>query len=107
MSNSSFKTDGNNNLQNSLNKNMFSLATTTLHPLKPHMQASSCISEESPNLFKPRVLERKFSWKCNNIFFHLQPTSRHLHPLQVENCDSNSRLVVDEDYNGKGNDYMS
>ena len=23
----------------------------------------------------------------------------HLHPLQVENCDSNSRLVVDEDDN--------
>ena len=29
-------------------------------------------------------------------FFHLSPTSSHLHPLQVENCDSNSRLVVDE-----------
>ena len=27
--------------------------------------------------------------------------SSHLHPLQVENCDSNSRLVVDEDDNGK------
>ena len=25
----------------------------------------------------------------------------HLLPLQVENCDSNSRLVVDEDDNGK------
>ena len=25
----------------------------------------------------------------------------HLHLLQVENCDSNSRLVVDEDDNGK------
>ena len=34
-------------------------------------------------------------------FFHLSPTSSHLHPLQVENCDSNSRLVVDEDDNGK------
>ena len=31
----------------------------------------------------------------------LSPTSNHLHPLQVENCDSNSRLVVDEDDNGK------
>ena len=31
------------------------------------------------------------------IFF----TSGHFHPLQVENCDSNSRLVVDEDDNGK------
>ena len=27
--------------------------------------------------------------------------SSHLHPLQVENCDSNSRLVMDEDDNGK------
>ena len=28
-------------------------------------------------------------------------TSSHFHPLHVENCDSNSRLVVDEDDNGK------
>ena len=35
------------------------------------------------------------------IFFTFSPTSNHLHPLQVENCRSNSRLVVDEDDNGK------
>ena len=35
-------------------------------------------------------------------FFHLPPTSGHFHPLQVKNCDSNSRLVVDEDDNRKG-----
>ena len=35
------------------------------------------------------------------IFFNCSPTSNHLYPLQVENCDSNSRLVVDEDDNGK------
>ena len=35
------------------------------------------------------------------ILFNLQPTSSQLHPLQVENCDSNSRLVVNEDDNGK------
>ena len=35
------------------------------------------------------------------IFFNLYTTSNHFHPLQVENCDSNSRLVVDEDDNGK------
>ena len=34
------------------------------------------------------------------IFLNFSPTSNHLHPLQVENCDSNSRLVVDEDDNG-------
>ena len=53
------------------------------------------------------TLELKFPWNCsrnNNTFFHkLSPTfeSSHLRPLQVENCDSNSRIVVDEDYNGK------
>ena len=35
------------------------------------------------------------------IFFNFQTTSNHLHPLQVENCDSNSRLVVDEDDKGE------
>ena len=35
------------------------------------------------------------------IFFTFPPTLSHLHPLQVENCHSNSRLVVDEDDNGK------
>ena len=36
----------------------------------------------------------------NNLtFFHLAPASSHRHPLQVENCDSNSRLVMDD--NGK------
>ena len=35
------------------------------------------------------------------IFYNLSSTSSHLHPLQVENCDSNSRLVVDEDDSGK------
>ena len=35
------------------------------------------------------------------IFFIFSPTSNHLHPLEVENCDINSRLVVDEDDNVK------
>ena len=35
------------------------------------------------------------------IFFNFSPTLNHLHPLQVKNCDSNSRLVVDEDNNSK------
>ena len=35
------------------------------------------------------------------IFVNFSPTSSHLHPLQGENCDSNSRLVVDEDDNGE------
>ena len=39
--------------------------------------------------------------QCVAIFFNFSTTSNHLHPLQVENCGSNSRLVVDEDENGK------
>ena len=35
------------------------------------------------------------------IFFNFSLTSNYLHPLQVENCDSNSRLEMDEDDNGK------
>ena len=35
------------------------------------------------------------------IFKKILPTPSHLHPLQVENCGSNLRLVVDEDDNGK------
>ena len=34
-------------------------------------------------------------------FVHLPLASSHFHPLQVENCDSNSRLVVDKNDNGK------
>ena len=33
-------------------------------------------------------------------FLNLSTTSNHLHPLQGENCDSNSQLVVGDD-NGK------
>ena len=43
----------------------------------------------------------KLFYQYMAIFFNFSPTSSHLHPLQVENCDSNSRLVVDEDDNGK------
>ena len=35
------------------------------------------------------------------IFLRFSPTSSHLNPLQIENCDSNSRLVVNKDDNGK------
>ena len=43
----------------------------------------------------------KLVYQYMTIFFNFLSTSSHLHPLQVENCDSNSRLVVDEDDNGK------
>ena len=43
----------------------------------------------------------KLVYQYMPIFFNFLPTSNHLHPLQVENCGSNSRLVVNEDDNGK------
>ena len=43
----------------------------------------------------------KLSYQYMTIFFTFPPTSNHLHLLQVENCGSNSRLVVDEDDNEK------
>ena len=52
---------------------------------------------------QPRVLEQKIPielvYHYMVISLNFSTTSNHLHPLQVENCDSNSRLVVDEDDN--------
>ena len=46
-------------------------------------------------------ISMKLVYRYMTILFNFLPTSNHLHPLQVENCDKNSRLVVDEDDNGK------
>ena len=43
----------------------------------------------------------KLVYQYMAIVFNFSPTSNHLYPLQVGNCDSNSRLVLDEDNNGK------
>ena len=43
----------------------------------------------------------KLAYQYMAVFFNFSPTLNNLHPLQVENCGSNSRLVVDEDDNGK------
>ena len=43
----------------------------------------------------------KLAYQYMTIFFNFTSTLNHLHPLQAENCDSNSRLVVDEVDNGK------
>ena len=43
----------------------------------------------------------KLVYQYMAIVINFSPTLSHLHPLQVENCDSNSRLVVDEYDNGK------
>ena len=43
----------------------------------------------------------KLFYQYMTILANLSPTLSHVYPLQVENCDSNSRLVVDEDDNDK------
>ena len=47
------------------------------------------------------IISMKLLYQFMAIFFNFLTTSNHLHPLQVENCDSNLRLVMDEDDNGK------
>ena len=51
------------------------------------------------------ILERKISMKLfyqhMAIFFNFSPTLSHFYPLQPENCDSDSRLVGNEDDNSK------
>ena len=69
------------------------------------IKASFYIPEISLNFpttggFKMKI-SMKLIYQYMAIFYNFPPTSSHLHPLQVENCDSNSRLVVDEDDNGK------
>ena len=45
-------------------------------------------------------ISMKLVYRYMVIFFKFSPpTSNHVHPQQVKNCDSNSRLVVDD--NGK------
>ena len=41
------------------------------------------------------TISTKLVYQYIAIFFNFSTTSSHLHPLQVENCDSNSRLVVE------------
>ena len=69
------------------------------------IKASFYIPENRPNFPTTKGFRKKISIKLAYqyiaIFFNFSTTSNHLHPLQVENCDSNSRLVVDEDDNGK------
>ena len=43
----------------------------------------------------------KLAYQYLSIFLNFSPISNHLHPLQAENCDSNSRFVVDEGDIGK------
>ena len=46
-------------------------------------------------------ISMKLFYQYMAIFFNFSPTASHRYPIQAENCDSNSRLVVDKDDNGK------
>ena len=76
-------------------------------PFKPSrcIKASFHIPENRLNCPTTRDfrmnIPMKLVYQHMEILFTFSLTSNHLHPLQVENCDSNSRLVVDEDDNGE------
>ena len=67
-----------------------------LNPLSPHDALKHRLTSLITDL-----IPMKLVYQYTVIFFNFSLTSNHLHPLQVENCDSNSRLVVDEDDYGK------
>ena len=97
-----FVENSNEMLQDTLTK----VKVVHLNPSSPHDALKHHFTSTKTDLISWNLVvwERKFSWKCfknNSIFFHLSPTSSHFHPLQIENCGSNSRLVVDKYDNGK------
>ena len=70
-----------------------------LNPFNPHDASKHHFAS-----LKHDLITKKFHGTVLVITiknFHLTPALRHLRPLQVENCDSNSRLVADEDDNSK------
>ena len=77
--------------------------TIVFNPLSPHVASKHHFTPLKTDLIflQLGVLEAKISLKLVYqylaIFFIFPPALNHLHPLQVENCDSNSQLVVDED----------
>ena len=79
----------------------------TLTICNPHDALNHHIASLNIDLIK-KTLERfykeifhGFVSIITKYIIHFPPTSSHLYPLQVENGDSNSRLVMDGDDNGK------
>ena len=70
-----------------------------------NVRASFYIPENRINFTKTKgfgmIISIKLVYQYMSIFFNFSPTSGHFHPLQVENCDSNSRLAVDNVDYGK------
>ena len=73
----------------------------SVNPLSPHDALKHHFTSLKTDLIFLQLRSfRKKSMKlfCQYmaIFFNFSLISSHLYPIQVENCDSNSRLVVDE-----------
>ena len=86
----------------------FKLLKNRLYNLKPSwcIKSSFNITVNKHNFPTTKSFRMKIPMKIPisqyvAIFFNFSPTSSHLHPLPVENHDSNSRFVGDEDDNGK------
>ena len=80
---------------------------SSFNPLSPHAALKHHFTSLKTDLifgqlkgFKTKI-SMKLVYQYVAIFFNFWTTSSYLRPLQVENCDSNSRLVVDEDDYGK------
>ena len=77
------------------------------NPLSPHDALKHHFISLQTHFNFPKIkgfrtkISMKLVYQYMSILFNFKTTSNHLHPLQVENCDSNSRLVVDEDDDGK------
>ena len=78
-----------------------------LYPLSPHDALKHNFTSLKNRLNFPTTkgcrlkISMKLFYQYMANFFYFSLTSNHFHPLQVENCDRNSRLVVDEDNYGK------
>ena len=94
-------------IQNGLLTAIIDFNPLTLFKPSRCIKASFNIPENRPNFHTTKEFQNKNFYEIGLvdhhmvIFFTFSPTSNHLHPLQVKNCDSNLRLVVDEDDNGK------
>ena len=78
-----------------------------LNPLSPHDALKHHFTSLKTDSISLKIggfwmkITIKLVYYCMGIFFNLLPSSNHLPSVQVENCDSNSRLVEDKDDNGK------
>ena len=85
----------------------FGLNNLAVKGLSPHDALKHHFTSLKTDLIflQMRDFRRKISMKLfylyMAIFKNCSATSNHLHPPQVENCDSNLRLVVEENNNGK------